>query len=90
MRRALALTMWTLEALTELELGGIEFAIDRVAGVARTQTARNRAAAVRRDHRQPDVDPALRFDGIARPRHDARTFARRTRNARRPQQARAR
>jgi glutamyl-tRNA synthetase len=31
-RRALALTMWTLDALPEWNLGGIEFTIDRVAG----------------------------------------------------------
>jgi glutamyl-tRNA synthetase len=31
-RQVLALTMWTLETLTEFSVGGIEFAIDRVAG----------------------------------------------------------
>jgi glutamyl-tRNA synthetase len=31
-RRALALTMWTLDALSEWNLGGIEFTVDRVAG----------------------------------------------------------
>jgi glutamyl-tRNA synthetase len=31
-RRALALTMWTLDALPEWNVGGIEFTVDRVAG----------------------------------------------------------
>ena len=53
------------------------------------EAARRRASVLRRDHRQPDVDSALRFDGVAWARPRSRTVAQRARGARHAQQTRA-
>ena len=71
---AFALALAEFDALPAWNAFGVETVLKSHRRNAGEESPRRRAAILRRDHRQPDVDSALRFDGAARPRSRARTL----------------